>query len=89
MRQFDERSPRGAAAGSYFSPLWITKTIGIHPATFDAGDVILVKTPRPDAVRQAVEALRPEPIGFCVRPCGVQSGLLLKPESEHATGVRL
>jgi hypothetical protein len=62
------REAGGAAAGSHFSLSWITKTIGIQPATFDAADVIVVKTPRPDAVRQAVEALRPKPVGFCVRP---------------------
>lgn len=62
------REAEGAATGSCFSLSWITKTIGIQPATFDAADVIVVKTPRPDAVRQAVEALRPESVGYCVRP---------------------
>ena len=32
----------------------------IQRAAFDAADVIVVETPRPDAVRQAVEALKPE-----------------------------
>jgi hypothetical protein len=40
----------------------LAQSIGYHipHRAFDTGDVILVETPRPDAVRQAVEALQPE-----------------------------
>jgi hypothetical protein len=40
----------------------LAQSIGYHipHRAFDTADVILVETPRPDAVRQAVEALQPE-----------------------------
>lgn len=84
--QFDGR--RGAAARSGSSLSWITKTTGIQHAAFDAADVIVVETSRPDAVRQASKRSDRSLSDFVFGRYRVQSGLPLKPESEHAAGVR-
>jgi hypothetical protein len=57
-------------------------------AAFDAAGMIVVETPRPDAVRQASRCSGLSLSDYVFGRYGVQSGLPLQPESEHAAGVR-